>query len=342
MSDHDRLHELLEQTAPDRPELDPGSRAAAVARRGRAARHRDRGLVAVAVVVLAVGLPLALIDRHRAATPTPQVAVEVEPCPAAPVDTERLRPVTALVDVVAVRSCPIVGNDPDPLPTEPLIGADARAFAGDVAALPDYRMPSFCASAQLTMSPWALQVQTSSGQTLVVGTSLRDCSPVDSGEHEVGAAEVLAAFRGNLGRQDAGAASPALECPPGDQLGDGADTWNASFDPTAATAGIVCQQSFEEDRWSATVEGRLNTGQLAAVRNGLASPPRTHDGFGLDCGGVIRQQLVVLADADGDQAAWRSGCSDGPVLVSIRGEWDLGRPAQNALHDAIIDGGLSR
>ena len=59
MSDHDRLHELLEQTAPDRPELDAGSRVAAVARRGRIARRRDRGLAfgaAAAVLALAVGV----------------------------------------------------------------------------------------------------------------------------------------------------------------------------------------------------------------------------------------------------------------------------------------------
>jgi hypothetical protein len=50
---------------------------------------------------------------------------------------------------------------------------------------------------------------------------------------------------------------------------------------------------------------------------------------------------VVLADADGDQAAWRSGCTGGPVLVSIRGEWDLDSPAQHALHDALVDPGIS-
>lgn len=340
MTDPTRLRDLLEQVAPDAPDLSVQERAAQVARRGRSSVRRDRTLVAVAA--LAVVMAAVTVPVLRGGDPEPAPAdppgVTVAACPDAPRDSTRSTSAALDSDwvVAAVRVCPAGEGGTTDQPSAPLIGQFAAAFMRDVRAAESGR-PDRCQT--ILTPPWILQVQDDSGQVqrLYVSDS---CEPVTLVRaRPIWGSDLRAVFDGNLERQRTGV--PDLACPPAASLSEMGDTWHGSFDPTAATAGIVCQQSFEEDRWGAPVEGRLDPAQLATVRSALAMPPREHRGFALDCGRALQQRLVVLADADGDQAAWRGGCSGGPVLVSIRGEWDLGSPAQHALRDALVDAGLS-
>ena len=81
---------------------------------------------------------------------------------------------------------------------------------------------------------------------------------------------MIAAFEGNLDRQRTGI--PVLACPTGDWFAEGAPTWNASFDPATATAGVVCHrvhpmgaQEYPETEAGPSAE------QLATVVDDLAA-----------------------------------------------------------------------
>ena len=342
MSNHDRLHELLEQTAPDRPELDPGSRAVAVAKRGRSARRRDRGLVAVAavaVLAVAVGVPLALQGRDGggatdvASSPgDPDVAA----CPAAPVDVAALTPTPATIatsDVVAVRGCPTSDPTDVPLSDEPLTDVDARAFVEDVAALPAYEMESYCLVASIKPEPWALQVQVASGETFVIGSTMRGCASVPFDGVERGVAPVVAAFEGNLQRQLTFEPRD-LDCPTGKRLADGADTWNSSFDPATATGGALC---YRTDPMGSRVyledDGGLSDEALAVVRDDLAEhrgAPSTDGG----CTDTGPQRLLILTDDQGDRAAWIDDSCTGE-FTGPGGSWLPSDAAEAAIEEAL-------
>lgn len=186
-TDHDILHDLLERTAPARPEIDPGTRAAAVARRHRNTRRRGRGLVAAAVVLTAiVAVPLTLGGTEGSSdVATPPPTPFAPPCPVEPIDVGAPEPAPALVDVVAVRSCPAtVAGSPTrapseaSLPTAPLLGDAAAAFADMVTTLPAYTMPMECAAMSTMAEPWALVLTTADGDSIVLGSTMRVCSAV--------------------------------------------------------------------------------------------------------------------------------------------------------------------
>lgn len=344
MTDPDaRLRALLEQAAPGSPELDPASRTAAVVRRGRAARRRDRGLVAgaaAAVLALVVGVPLALggdDDTDFAAQPAVHTPA---PCPEE-LDQDSITPTADLGDVLSVRSCPIVWNGMAvaevELPSQPLVGDDAAAFAEDVAALPEHVLPAYCASVSLRQSPWALVVETSDGGS-VFGTTTRACSAVTIGGVERGSAEVLAAFMGNYERQQAGDRTPGADgptCPEGDRLAAGADTWNASFDISSATAGMVCYVAdpLGGVEYAAT-EGKLHEGTLATIRDDLAAgvgPEPAELSMCMDTG---PQRLIVLTNDDGDRAAYVDDhCSGG--FTGAQGYWQPSPAAEAAIATAL-------
>ena len=335
----ENLRDLLERAAPHDPGLSPAERSDAVVRRGRAARRRDRALVAaagVAVLVAAVAVPVALRGggdggRDDVATPAPTAS----PCPADPLPADGPMAVLDLGDVVAVRACPAVGEQGEPLPGVPLEGEAAAAFAADVEALPAYRMPDFCAVANVTPQPWLLQVDTADGTTYLFGSTMRACSSISIGGVERGTDAVVAAFDGNVARQETGI--PALACPPGDRLADGAPTWNASFDVSAATAGVVC---YRGDPLGATeydaVEATLDPDQLATIRDDLAAgvAPSTELTGCTDTG---PQRMVLLEDADGDQAAWVDDQCVG-TFAGPGGTWAPGRPAERAIDAALTRG----
>lgn len=337
VTDTDRLRDLLAQTTPTDPDLTAAERSAAVVRRGRAARRRDRALVAgaaAAVLVVAVAVPLALRDGDDAepdvaATPT------AAPCPTDPIDMTQPGELLGIGDVVAVRACPAVGEDGEPLPSQPLVGDDAAAFADDVEALPAYQMPQMCLVASIKPQPWALRVETTDGTAYFLGSTMRTCSSLSIGRVDRGTDAILAAFTGNLVRQRSGI--PDLACPPGERLADGAPTWNASFGPSTATAGVVCYRAdpMGADEYDG-VEATLDDAQLAAIRDDLASNREQADDGGM-CIDTGPQRLVVLEDADGDQAAWVDDRCTGQ-FAGPGGYWMPGQEAQQAIEDALTRG----
>lgn len=334
MTDADRLRSLLEQAAPAHPDVDPTTRASAVARRGRNARRRDRALVgaaAVAVASFTVVVPLTLGngDGPDHATPGPAIA---EPCPAQPVDASSLGPVPALGDVVSVRSCPTQDAPGDALPIEPLTGEHAQAFAEDLAAMPGgYEPASYCAVASVPVLPWALQVETTSGELLTLGSTTVLCDSVRVGGVDYAVDAVLAVFEGNVDRQRNG--EPVLACPTGEEFVEDAPYWNSSFDPASAEAGIVCRRSYSTtDLGHRDWEVALTAEQVAIVRDDIE--PHTDQSR---CNDVVPTHLLVLQDADGDQAAWAGTCRggfDGPT-----GTWRPTARASSALDEAF---GLTR
>jgi hypothetical protein len=331
----DQLRDLLERAAPHDPDLSPADRTDAVVRRGRAARRRDRALVAaagVAVLVTAVAVPVALEgggddDRTDLATPAPTAS----PCPADPIEVARPVASLGLGDLVAVRACPAEGEQGEPLPGVPLEGDAAAAFAVDVEALPAYRLPDLCMVANVVPQPWALQFETTDGTTYFLGSTMRTCSSISIGGADRGVDAILAAFDGNLVRQESGI--PGLACPPGDRLADGAPTWNASFDPSAAIAGVVCYRvdPMGSREYSAR-EGRLTAEELAAVRDDLSGDLRAADG-GM-CTDTGPQRMVLLADGSGDQVAYVDDNCSG-LFAGPHGFWHPSAEAEQAITSAL-------
>jgi len=347
MTDPDtRLRDLLEQAAPGSPELDPTSRTAAVVRRGRAARRRDRGLVAgtaAVVLALAVGLPLALNDGDDAPgeIADPPAASTAE-CPSMPVDVSKGTPDAELGDVVSVRSCPVLspaGGDlaePD-LPTEPLTGDAARDLAEDMLALPQHD-PASCAAVDEMPQPWALVVGLADGSTQTIGSTLRTCGAVAVDGVQRTGEQVLAAFIGNLGRQRAGDLTPGSNgpsCPDGDRLADGADTWNASFDIASATMGMVC---YIPDPMGAVeyagTQGKLHLETMTVIRDDLAAHIGPDPARWSICADTGPQRMLVLANDDGDRAAYVDDrCSGG--FTGALGYWQPSQEAEAAIKQAL-------
>jgi len=164
---------------------------------------------------------------------------------------------------------------------------------------------------------------------------MRVCGSVTIDGDQRGVGEVIAAFEGNLARQWSG--TPELGCPTVDWLAEGAATWNASFDPATATAGVVCYRvdPMGAQEYSRT-EAQLSPEQLATVVDDLAA----NIGHGEDPGGCIDtgpQRLIVLEDSDGDQAAFVDDDCAGE-FVGARGTWTPGPEASVAIAAAL--GGL--
>lgn len=351
MTDPDaRLRELLEQAAPGSPELDPASRTAAVVRRGRAERRRDRGLVGgavAAVLAVAVGVPLALggDDGPAEVASPPSPAPTAAPCPAESIDVSELTPVADLGEVTSIRACPAVGPRPGHdagLPTEALVGVAAAAFAEDVAALPDHVVPAYCATVSMTLDPWALVVETADGSA-VIGTATRVCSAVTIGGEERGSEAVLAVFTGNVARQQAGDQTPGSNgpsCPDGDQLAKGAETWNASFDVASATMGMVCYRvdPLGAPEYKATA-GKLHLETLTTIRDDLATHIGAAPAEMYGCTDTGPQRLLVLANDAGDRAAYVDDrCSGG--FTAAQGYWQPSAAAEAAIKEAL-GGGFS-
>jgi hypothetical protein len=340
-----RLHDLLEQAAPGSPELDPASRTAAVVRRGRAARRRDRGLVAgaaSAVLAIAVGVPLALGGDDGPAEVAAPPAITAAPCPAEPIDAAWVDPEASLEGVTSVRLCPAFpdppkGNRPaDPI--EPLVGEAAEAFAEDVAALPSHGLPGVCAVTIVPLDAWALVAETADGGLVTITAPTRECTAVSIDGTDRGSAEVLAAFAGNLERQQAGDLTPgldALACPRDGRLADGADTWNASFDIASATAGIICYVADPQGRVEyARTEGKIHPVTLAPIRDDLAARVGPEPGQLSMCVDTGPQRLLVLTDDAGDLAAYVDDrCSGG--FTGAQGYWQPSPAAEAAIADAL-------
>lgn len=344
------LRDLLTTAASVEPDVSPTERSATVVRRGRAARVRDRALVAgggVLVLLAALVVPFALGGDDGApdvAAPEPTPAITAAACPAQPIDVARTTGSVDLDEVVAVRACPAVGQEGEPLPSQAVLGVMAAAFAEDVAALPEYQLPDTCAAMSIAPQPWALQVETAGGERSVIGATMRLCASVSADGVERGADAVLAAFLGNQARQESGI--PELACPhPIEQrdldLAEGAPTWNASFEPAEATAGVVC---YRADPMGESDYGRTMRGisaplsphvwdHLTPVVEDLAAN-RTPTGDGGMCTDTGPEWLIVLEDADGDQGAWVNDRCTGEY-AGPGGYWTPGPEAAQAIDDAL-------
>jgi hypothetical protein len=344
MTDHERLRDLLELTAPTDPDVTPGVRATRVVRRGRAARRRDRVLVAgaaAAVLAAAVAVPLALRgdDGPQVAAPAPEAVA----CPADPIDASRAQGLDGetaldqvrersrssdapLGEVTSVRAC-ATAEPGSALPAAPLVGDAAVAFADEVSALPPYAFPAECAAMTVMPDPWALLIGRADGNPVVLASSVRRCGTVVVGGVDRDAAAVIAAFERH-------ASTPvALACPEGDRLAEGAPTGNGSFDLAGAVAGVVC---YREDPWGsreyAGESGELTPEQVAVLRDDL----RARSGFEPrgTCADTGPQRLVLLADAGGDRVAFVDdrcgGEFDGPA-----GVWRPSDAAERVIREAL-------
>jgi hypothetical protein len=348
MSDHetDHIRDLLDRAAPAHPELGAADRATAVARRGRAARRRTQLLASgavVAAVTAAVVVP-RLVDGDSPGSPgvTVQPAPSPAPCPAQPVDVTDATPVPALgADVVSVRSClatwtGATADDPavDGPPKGVLTGEHAVAFAEDVDALPAYEMPSFCAAMMVAPSPWALAIGRPDGDPTVIGSTVTTCGSVRVGGVDRSAEAILAAFAGNLARQQGTDGAAALACPPGNGA-DAVPVWNASFDRSAATAGLVCYTVDPlGSREYADLEGSLSADQLAVLLTDIGTrttPSASTEGGCIDTGPV---RLLLLEDADGDRVALLDARCTGEFSSAL-GYWQPSGPAEDVIADAL-------
>ncbi|WP_244932043.1 hypothetical protein [Nocardioides sp. W7] len=336
MTETDRLRDLLEQTAPGTSELSPAERAHAVARRGRAVRRRRRRALAcggaAAALAVAVLVPLTLSggdDAPDAAAPRPDPSAV--PCPAGPIALPALPPALD-GEIVSARACEAV-DTLSGWSDEPLLSEAAEAFVADVQALPSYSLPAQCALMMVIPDPWVLVVERSGGEPAVIGSSMRSCSSVPIDGTDRGAGEVLAAFAGNLERQRTG--TPPLACPDGRRLAQGAPTWNASFDLSAVTAGMVCYRIDPlGSREYAATEGKLDVESLATIRDDLVAhigPPREETYSCVDTG---PQRLLLLQDADGDLAAFVDDQCSGD-FVSAHGTWTPGAAGEDAIADVL-------
>ena len=350
MSDHPdhRLRELLDQAAPAVPDLGPTDRTAAVVRRGRTARRRSRLLVAgaAAAVVGIVAVGPELVGGDGTDEANEPAAPSAAPCPGEPVDVTNPHPVDLGTEVVSVRSCPATWDgatgrpiDPEGLPEGALTGDHAAAFAEDVAALPAYELSSLCASIMMAPQPWALVAARADGEPVVIGSTVTGCGSVQVGGVDRGIEGVLAAFAGNLQRQQAGGLLPGDDvatCPTDDNLTEvETDTWNGSFDVAAATSGAVCYRVDPMgSREYVDLEGSLSPDQLAVLRDDLlarvSAAPRTEMGC-IDTG---PQRLLVLVDADGDRAGFLDRRCSGE-FVGPRGYWQPSDDAERVIADAL-------
>lgn len=328
MTETDRLRELLELAAPTDPDLVPTERTGSVVRRGRAARRRDRVLVvgaAMAVVATTVAVPLSLRGADGRG---PEVATPAPPavsCPAAPIDVSDL-PSATLAGITSARACATYEAG-TALPTEPIMGEDATAFASEVLALPAYTLPDECAAMMVLPDPWAIVAETTSGDVVVIGSPVRACGGVLVNGVERDPAAVVAGF-------ERYATAPAtLSCPEGDHLAEGAPLDNEAFDVETATTGVVC---YREDplgsREYASDSGELTDAQLAVVRDGLtARVNRAPTGSCIDTG---PQRLILLADDFGHRVAFVDDRCYGE-FAGPGGVWKPSEAAERAIREAL-------
>jgi hypothetical protein len=190
------LRTLLDETAPERPEVLHAERMAAVRRRSRTLTQRLRlaiGAALAAVVAAAVAVPLLVggTSGHVATDPAPPDAepAPVE-CPAEPVAVDEATTKAEFPDgATSMRFCPAAGasGDGEPLgggrpadevlPTEPVTD-DVDALLDRVAAQPAWTFPPECAAIMMTAQPWALVVGYADGSTVTLGGTMRGCAGV--------------------------------------------------------------------------------------------------------------------------------------------------------------------
>ncbi|MFB9314222.1 hypothetical protein [Nocardioides plantarum] len=199
MTYDDRLKELLDSTAPDRPDLPAAARTSAVRERAVVVRRRSRLVLAAAVVaVVGIGVGVSVLasgddpDRGTevADDPAPTTTPAPPPCPAEPPVLDETSTKADFPDgATSLRLCPATFDTAGDLgkfllPTAPVTtGVDA--LVDRLAAQPEFAMDPECAAISLAPMPWTLVVAYPDGSTVSVGATMTRCASVTLDGHEV-------------------------------------------------------------------------------------------------------------------------------------------------------------
>ena len=362
MNDDDRIKDLLDSTAPDRPDLPPAARTTAVRDRARAVSRRHRVAVAAAVVaVVGVGVGVPVLTSggddpsgtEVAGDPAPVVAPEPTPppCPAEPVDVSAGVVVDALPDgAISVRACPTTDQPalaPGDLPTEPLVeGVDD--FTAGVRDLPAYVLEEECAFTTMMAQPWALVVSYRDGTSAVLGSTMRSCATVPVESVDRSAQAVLDLFVDASDRQvptPGGGTTgevPGIPCPDPARFDDALtapDSYTGDLRDFTPVAGVACYVPDPQGaREYAADEGGLSADQAQLLADDLAARTTSEasvDGLCTDSGPT---RVVVLVDAEGVGVTRvdRSCTSE----FTGGGTWWLAGDAAEAVIDDALGGRL--
>lgn len=205
MNHDDRtLKDLLDSTAPDRPDLPAAARTTAVRDRARVVRRRQGLVLAAAVVAVAgigIGVPVLtsgddpdgstqVAGDPAAGEPTGPAVVPPVECPADPPVIDETSAKADFPDgATSLRLCPATfdtaaGAVDFTLPTEPVTD-DVDGLLDRVAAQPAYVFPTECMSMTLAPMPWTMVVGYPDGSTASVGSTLTGCASVTVDGQEV-------------------------------------------------------------------------------------------------------------------------------------------------------------
>ncbi|MEO9325582.1 hypothetical protein ABFT23_18975 [Nocardioides sp. C4-1] len=354
MTEHDdsrdeRLKELLDQTAPDRPDVAPDARVTAVADRARAVRRRQGIAVAAAVLAVVgagVAVPLALSggddssQQDVADDPAPEVA-EPPACPAEPIDVTNGLAVKDLPDgAVSARLCPAAfrtmqGDVDFTLPTEPVTdGVDELlARIRDTREMP---LPAECASIMVAPMPWALVVSYPDGASRTVGSTMTTCATVDVGGRQVSVEDVIASVEDAVGESPT--TTPVAECPrPGAESGTlvaEPDTFTGDLADLDVTSGAVCYGVDPQGTAEyAETRGFLEGVDLGAVVDDVVAGTTAARSRAFDCIDTGPTRLLVLVGDRGRLTLTDDACSG--EFAYAGGFWVPGPAAQAALVGAL-------
>jgi hypothetical protein len=314
--DRPELRELLESTAPERPDLDHASRMRAVRARSRSRSQRLRlalggGLAAVvgvgAAVPLLAGGTGGVASDPAPVDPTPSVAVAVEPCPAQPVPVDGLGSVTLPADAAWFQACPGAGMGglPLDLPADPIV-LGAAELAGALGDLPAFeQLDPQCALMSIAQHPWTIRVGDPAGDVVTLGASTRACQSVSIDGVPRAVEDVLETYRAAAEAEAvataADAPGPDLSCPTDPEMTPAPDTWTGRIDAFNPVVGLLCYRP-DSDRAPtyANTSGELSPGALGTVVGDVREriTPASDPGP-TQCDGSGPVRLLVLADTQG-------------------------------------------
>jgi hypothetical protein len=358
MSDPDRLdddrpdlRELLESTAPERPDLDHASRMRAVRARSRSRSQRLRlalggGLAAVvgvgAAVPLLAGGTGGVASDPAPVDPTPSVAVAVEPCPAQPVPVDGLGSVTLPADAAWFQACPGAGMGglPLDLPADPIV-LGAAELAGALGDLPAFeQLDPQCALMSIAQHPWTIRVGDPAGDVVTLGASTRACQSVSIDGVPRAVEDVLETFDAAAEAEEVATAAdgpaPDLSCPTSDGLLPDPDSWTGPLEEFNPVTGIVC---YEPDPMGAVTyaatEGELDGGALGTLVGDLRQRVTPNSSTGIEgCTDTGPVRLLLLADAEGRTVTLEDrSCRD--EFLGAFGHWDPDPAAERVITRAL-------
>lgn len=333
----DQIKDLLDSTAPGRPDLTPGERVGAVTARARATRRRGRVLAAaaaIAVVGVGVGVPVALsgddADRGPVAADPSEPPAKAAPCPAEPIDAEKVGSTPDLPDgAVSARLCPATFQgsvgDLDRLPTEPLTD-DVDTFLDALRALPPGELDAECALVQMAPEPWALVVSYPDGD-VTFGSTMRSCSVVSVAGVDRTVEAVLETYTAAVPTPGGAPPCPAPTSGGLRSLEAQADTYDGSFTDFVPVAASLCYgvdpMGGPEYAETEAALGQDAMSQLFSEAGRAMSGSPIEGGMCTDAGPT---RLFVLVDADGRRVTF----VDSDCTGEFTSRWGFWRPSERA------------